>query len=561
MSSASSGRYQSKLFNFVHQRSRRLSERCAHAFRQLQVTTSWSVQALFYPMYLLLSTKQAALHSFRQRGPQPDADSHQSAPAADTPIQRVLLEGDVLLQGSTGTSKDTKPLNLLASNALMRLAAFLPFEFSKTNHKNSFNFSLLTPDHTATPSHKRPMVQGIASQLSTRTLVLVTAQNEILDILTPQQQQRLQQRIIGEVAAYWRHWRLADVPTTDRVNSLLPWWSLQRLTGWAHLSIGVLKLPRKIAASLGQQESSLVRHQAGVTDGSSVESLIYPYQALTLLDRTVAELESSVVPVSQVAIALTQRSRELVQILRQFSVSWVGKVQQVNSLDDPSTADRTVRIQALIWSAIEYFFGDRRQNLGQTASKQRGLPHRQASQLPLTPPHLLVGADADPWLTMSDLFDQPPPAGLPQIDQPQDIPQPSERQVLQVNDSVGSIWNAMRRLSHYFLNKVRSPQPPLTRGAMFPSLQGELERSKSNRFQRSPQPPSELAAQNGGVATQSRSQGSPIDHAPDWIETPATAIGYVKHPLEKLLEWLDRAMLWLEKVLVRVWQWIAARSD
>ncbi len=561
MSSASSGRYQSKLFNFVHQRSRRLSERCALAFRQLQVTTSWSVQALFYPMYLLLSTKQAALHSFRQRGPQPDADSHQPTPAADTPIQRVLLAVDVPLEGATGTSKDIKPLNLLASNALMRLAAFLPFKFLKTNHKNSFNSSFLTSDHTATPSHKRPMVQGIASQLSTRTLVLVTIQNEILDILTPQQQQRLQQRIIGEVAAYWRHWRLADVPTTDRVNSLLPWWSFQRITGWAHLSIVVLTLPRKIAASLGQQESRLVRHQAGETDVSPV-ALVYPYQALTFLDRTVAELESSVVPVSQVAIALTHRSRELIQILRQFSVSWLGRVQQVNSPDDPSTADRTVRIQALIWSAVEYFFGDRRQNLGQTASKQRGLPHPQASQLPLTPPHLLVGADADPWLTMSDLFEQPPPTGKPpHVGQLQDIPQPSERQVLAVNDSVGSIWNKMRRLSHYFLNKVRSPQPPLTRGAVFPSLQGELGRSKSNRFQRSPQPPSGLAAQNGGVATQSRSQGSQIDHAPDWIETPATAVGYVKHPLEKLLEWLDRAMLWLEKVLVRVWQWIAAGSD
>jgi len=33
-------------------------------------------------------------------------------------------------------------------------------------------------------------------------------------------------------------------------------------------------------------------------------------------------------------------------------------------------------------------------------------------------------------------------------------------------------------------------------------------------------------------------------------------MGYVKHPLEQLLEWLDRAMLWLENFLMIVWRWV-----
>ena len=42
----------------------------------------------------------------------------------------------------------------------------------------------------------------------------------------------------------------------------------------------------------------------------------------------------------------------------------------------------------------------------------------------------------------------------------------------------------------------------------------------------------------------------------EWIETEATPAGYVKHPLEKLLELLDGTMFWLEDLLVKIWRWI-----
>ena len=50
------------------------------------------------------------------------------------------------------------------------------------------------------------------------------------------------------------------------------------------------------------------------------------------------------------------------------------------------------------------------------------------------------------------------------------------------------------------------------------------------------------------------SQPTNIAHTPDWIETEATTMGYIKHPLEQLLAWLDSAMLWLENLLVKIWQ-------
>jgi hypothetical protein len=47
-----------------------------------------------------------------------------------------------------------------------------------------------------------------------------------------------------------------------------------------------------------------------------------------------------------------------------------------------------------------------------------------------------------------------------------------------------------------------------------------------------------------------------MEPKPDWIEAHATVMGYVKHPLEQLLAWLDQAMLWLEELCIRVWRWL-----
>jgi len=46
-----------------------------------------------------------------------------------------------------------------------------------------------------------------------------------------------------------------------------------------------------------------------------------------------------------------------------------------------------------------------------------------------------------------------------------------------------------------------------------------------------------------------------FERGEDWIETQATPTGYIKHPLEQILEWLDRAMFWIEELFVKVWRW------
>ncbi|MEA5538857.1 hypothetical protein VB834_07415 [Limnoraphis robusta Tam1] len=40
------------------------------------------------------------------------------------------------------------------------------------------------------------------------------------------------------------------------------------------------------------------------------------------------------------------------------------------------------------------------------------------------------------------------------------------------------------------------------------------------------------------------------------VQTEARAVGYVKHPLEKVLEWVDRVIFWVEEAVIKAWEWV-----
>ncbi|NET46829.1 hypothetical protein [Okeania sp. SIO2B3] len=41
----------------------------------------------------------------------------------------------------------------------------------------------------------------------------------------------------------------------------------------------------------------------------------------------------------------------------------------------------------------------------------------------------------------------------------------------------------------------------------------------------------------------------------DCLEVASVSMGYIKHPLEEILGWVDIVMTWIEKVLAQIWQW------
>ncbi|NJR40008.1 MAG: hypothetical protein HC781_15795 [Leptolyngbyaceae cyanobacterium CSU_1_4] len=75
------------------------------------------------------------------------------------------------------------------------------------------------------------LIQGFASLLENRELVLVTVENEILNVLTGEQQLQLQRQMIWEMAMYWRHRKIQDkiqaapehwAPLPSWTNTFLP---------------------------------------------------------------------------------------------------------------------------------------------------------------------------------------------------------------------------------------------------------------------------------------------------------------------------------------------------
>ncbi|MBE9006174.1 hypothetical protein IQ259_14200 [Fortiea sp. LEGE XX443] len=511
MSSGSSGRYQSRLFNFVHQHSRRLTEQWEHTFRHLQVATKWGVEALLYPMYLLFQSAESTVKTLYTKEPhhrlklQPNYSDRplETTPTVDTPIQRVLEALQKLPSEEITTPAKSAPLNFLGS-WWQKL-----FQHSPTNN------STLTPSLTISDNFSSRLtspqlkeVQGIASNLANRNLVLVTANNEILDILTSQQQTKLVDRIISEVAGYWHYQQLR---LSENKTDLLP------------------EIHRVLAKLTGEDISNI----PALPSERPTESL-NTGRILEFLDAVISKLEEkTLVPVQQ-------HSQEIIQITHtKLNVFLYGKDQLTAQGDITVTSNsletETLNFQALIEAAINYFFGvGKGKKLQSSNTNSRTISQKNYQALPKN--RQSQHQEADPWLTWRDLFGNSEPVTHKKVK-----PKPKINSALSPSTSV--------RLSPK--TKLTVPQPKAGSGL--------VQRKKPNRNLTPSQkvsgkviPTSSSNSENQTrEITQHQSHNHQVEAKPDWIEIKATSMEYEKHFLEIILELLDRTMLWLEEILVK----------
>jgi hypothetical protein len=664
MSSGSPGRYQSRLFNFINRQSRRLSDQYDRTVRHLKVAAVWGVQILLYPVYLVAQAGLSAgrqLSSAAQAGwPQLKALTHsrpqEPLPGVDTPIQHVLDEINTLelqLENWTVSSYQVERLaghltypnpthrgmeNADATEEAKVSLMLMPTEnvtlasenISDEQPLSTSNLQPVAPPQLSTTdqqsSHDCCLIQGVGSLLATRTLVLVTVENQILDILTPQQQRKLASKISWEVANLRRQWRIAQasrrqfpqrpLTTLDKPRVFLPVRLFWQLMGWVQTS------PVAIAANLFE-ESTLVA--CGTPNPNQILLPTYTLQRqrrlpmpkgperangqapeysiinapipepIAFLDRTIAELESHpLVPGSEVIIALRDRTQKFLEPLQS---KFLTPEERIHSPQASHT--NTFRIQALIYAAIKYFFGRNSSTLPDAASQERKTQQLSGRHSTALPPNseLADTSEPDPWLTWNDLFGNPdtgeltqsPTAstflntgrtvGKPHSQEPKfqaQLPEAFKGKIPVIPRN--SVWNVIKS----FLSRKQPPGKLSTSS----SVESRIERSESklqtvklkNQSWQNGSAPTKRKTQFP-VAPDSRSTNiSPakdtttaitppsacpdtdLEAAPDWIETQATPTGYVKHPLERLLEWLDLAMLWLEELIIKVWQWVKYRG-
>ena len=593
MSAPDTNPYQSKLFNFINRQVRRWGDRLGTAGRHLRFSIAWGAQAALYPFYLFFQAGRKAGHQFHQTGGQPaqslghaeNANGSIEKIASDLPIQEVLREEIV-------------------------------------------NIDIEDTSMT---------IRGVASLVESQTLVLVASDNHLLNVLTQEQQNALQQSIQRKLSTYALH--LSPTHQQPLTPASLPARWLGNVIRWVQqspvaitanlfgesqitttqepknrlLSLGITapkpvihaldrnladleSIPISTVNRLWQQLQQRLFKKSQITDCSDQSKQISP-EHFPLKDRqnplqskqslSLQELIQAAVDYffgmraqsPEVAGKQSKPRPPLMQGEQRIKALWGDAKMQLQQIKQgvpflsgqhplflnasevteapskPSAASLSTEvnpftIRALLWAAIDYFFGtkfthqaiagasfDASNHLGQ--SRKFSAIHDNQKN-----PDALGGSNsaiADPWLTWEDVFVSASttrvithPSHQPRTD---NTALPSEQHSSSHQNR--SAWESLRnRLQQ--LKAVRSLR----------------RRSQHNDNKTNPQKRdlSNQDSMNQVVSSPTVwDSRDPLETAFDWVEADVTAHGYIKHPLEKILEWLDSLILWLEQLWEKLW--------
>ncbi|NDJ19230.1 hypothetical protein [Myxacorys almedinensis] len=582
---ASHGRYQSHLLSFVSRQRQKLAGRASVALRQAKLATLWSAQILLYPVYAAYQTTRLIGRQLKQTVERVRVSlklgqaSSRATPERfeiDTPIYQVLAAVKHIVHPDlhepkvhvekprwnvgflrlpvTAVRRLLSPESVNLSNALAEVSP-APLTLA------SPAISPQTAEPKTAPS--RLPIQAIASLLQTRSLVLILNGNVIFDILTPDQQHTIEQRIIFELALS-RHWykkqhlsarSTSPLPLpSDRSTLIAPVRVFRQLMVWVQTG------PVAIATNLFQESALIPTH---TSDGTLIQSA-------RELDWFAPNISGSDV-------------RSDVQV-------WHLIPRSLPSSRDLKTAfgqlPKWSDLEALVWAAIHYFFG--------TPERHFAASYPSLSGTADSSPHLATAQPRSNWLSWSDVFDRPP---LPprKLSQTVAIAQPEP--FLQMRSGEGATFplDPPSRLG-----VALPPQPKISLGQSFkrwlqrhfssqtsvvvhhPSepVEGEIERSdlsfvnpseidRVNRRDRQRQSarvsinatlPLDLPPSADAKSVEVHTPDSPT-HSPDWIDTVAIATGYVKSPFQKIMGWLDRVVSWVEATLIAGWNWLTGKKS
>jgi len=490
------GRYQSRFFNFVAEQSLRLGNATAKAARQVRFAAATAFQAVLYPVYALFQTARRLDRQVgggqRQQTPLPPADG---------PIQEIL--------------EDIASLNLTSEQP----------------------------------------IQGLASSCSEGQLVLITPDNQVLDLLTPEQQDYLDQQLLQAVAGYWHQ----TLKAVRRAPNPYPVRVFHRAMRWVQRS------PLALSLNLFQETDIVqsVPKPRPDSPGNGQPSALSP-QAVALIDRHIAYLENEY----------------LLPIVEEPEPVWV-------------------KVRLLVQAAMAYFFGDTDNNNDADTGLNPATPSASADSLTgHDSPQLAASGGAMKrhsnrvpltsngsnharfYHRIQDLIEGAIAYFL-NLDSPR---HPNQRRKLQANPNRGDRtlpdpWDTPELAAQYPFGIIAAATAaiPLPEAVSLKNPFGEFPSTALN-----PNPPGDLAypqAPKSGkpqvvqpsnwamttsstsatsgemetVAAYSQEEWQP-EFKPEWIEAYVNDAHYVRHPLEVILHWLDHLLLKLETWVIRLWK-------
>jgi hypothetical protein len=187
--------HQSRVFTFIGNRTNQLKNTCAKGLRQLKVVVVWSSQILLYPLQLLAQTKIF----------QPQIPSPPPPPVLPQPVPDINIEQALDLVEVAG-----HPIQIVDKAAIaVDDWSYIDDSLWNTSYGNTAVKSqeiAYSPRAASQVTATKPTIQGLSSLLSDRRIVLVTTVNELLDILSLEQQQEIRRRIGIDLATTWYQW-------------------------------------------------------------------------------------------------------------------------------------------------------------------------------------------------------------------------------------------------------------------------------------------------------------------------------------------------------------------
>ncbi len=495
-----SGNYQSRVFTFINKRTSRFKDTCAQGFRHIKVAVVWSGQALLYPFHLLAQTTKLFQPQIT-----PPAESPVLAPVSDINIEQALElvvdagypiviaeRGSVTVADSWGGSRQQSVTTSSRAIVVSEDSSNLGYYDSDTDDWEIASYSPRRSQQVVT---KKPIIQGLSSLLIDRQLVLVTTENEILDILTSSQQQEIRRRIGSDLAIEWYQWSTGEILVggASLFAERLPSHKENRhspaqLVGTQQLSLTNGSDRPQLAIASGEDRSPnlLVRVASPVVNrfqdwlqNLTVKSSSTTESSDINLDRITSESPR------QIASASYDFTPQPPRIDRFLDLPQLPPIHESESLIAPDSS-----IQQKL---IEFQPG---------WLKRWWSYYREYISIPAT--------DFDEF-ERGQLIHQPAEFQLTRIEER------GESSISHLASGDRSIVHDGSRISEVTHNQHQSRQSS-----------GKLDR---RIFQN-------------------------VEHNPDWIETEAEQIGYSRSPIAQLLEWIDRLFLQVENWLIKIWNMI-----
>ncbi|HEY9642727.1 MAG TPA: hypothetical protein V6C57_19725 [Coleofasciculaceae cyanobacterium] len=279
---SSSRRYQSHLFNFLSRQSMRLRDQTGQAWRQAKTAAVWGAQILLYPLYMGFQTTRLVGKQLRQTArqvlPKLQAAQQRVQPVSDsepilwsdTPIQRSLqllddlslvLPADRLALQLDPHDPSAPGMMVVVGGSALAQGELPTGQAIALQGMGAASTEISRADGVAAANAIQPAIriQGIACLLSSRQMVLVSPENQLLDVLSPKQQLILQRRMVGDIATYRRQQQVLSTSQAsplvdrflplpkDRPQALPPIRAFWQLMAWVQTS------PVAIATNLFQE--------------------------------------------------------------------------------------------------------------------------------------------------------------------------------------------------------------------------------------------------------------------------------------------------------------------